>query len=105
VALGFDLRNESRLMAPQVAFDAMAAGTVLIAPNYAGVTRLFRHAAALVANREQADREIQRLLLDWEGWSELSSLSRAVILNAHTYPHRVATIASVAGLKLIPEPR
>ena len=105
LAVGFDPRNESRLMAPQVVFDALAAGTVVIAPISPGMTRLFRHAAVIVKRREAADREIQRLLLDREGWSELSRRSRAAILNAHTYPHRVATIASVAGFKLIPGAR
>jgi hypothetical protein len=105
IAVGVDPRNDAALMVPQLVFDALAAGTVVIVPNHQrGVITLFRYTAVSFKTRKQAEAELDRLLNDEEEWKEASGVSRRTILNAHTYPHRIATIASAAGLRLIPEP-
>jgi hypothetical protein len=103
IVVGFDPRNYGRLMVPQVVFDALAAGSAVIAPNHVGLIRLVDHITIRIKSRDKARREIKRLLGDEEAWSWLSTRGRNAILNAHTYPHRMATIASSVGLRLIPE--
>jgi Glycosyl transferases group 1 len=105
IAIGVDPRNEAALMVPQLVFDALAAGTVVLVPNYMrGVITLFRYTAVSTKTGDEAEEEIDRLLGDRAQWSEVSTVSRSAILNAHTYPHRIATIASAAGFRLVPEP-
>jgi hypothetical protein len=36
-------------------------------------------------------------------WSEMSAVGRRAIVHAHTYSHRLATIASAAGFRVVPE--
>jgi hypothetical protein len=105
IAIGVDPRNEASLMVPQLAFDASAAGAVVLVPRYMrGVIRLFRYTSVSVRTREETEGEIDRLLGDCSEWKKLSTDARNAILNAHTYSHRIATIASAAGHRLVPEP-
>jgi Glycosyl transferases group 1 len=103
MVLGADPSNHGRLMVPQLVFDALAAGSVVIAPNDVGVRRLFGdYFAVIVRTPDDAAAAIERFLRDEEEWTEKSSAARIAILNAHTYPHRIATIASAAGFRLLP---
>jgi glycosyltransferase involved in cell wall biosynthesis len=103
LVIGADPRNHGRLMVPQLVFDAMAAGSVVIAPNYVGVRRLFAEFVVIPKTRDDAAAAIDRFLRNEDDWIEMSSNARIAILNAHTYAHRVATIASAAGFRLLPE--
>jgi glycosyltransferase involved in cell wall biosynthesis len=104
IVIGADPGNHGRLMVPQLVFDALAAGSIVIAPNYAGIRRLFGdYFAIIVRTPDEAAAAIERLLRDEEKWSEMSAEARVAILNAHSYPHRIATIASAAGFQLLPD--
>jgi GNAT superfamily N-acetyltransferase len=104
MVIGADPSNNGRLMVPQLVFDAMAAGCVVIAPNEVGIRRLFGdYFAVIVRTPDDAAAAIERFLRGEEEWTEKSSAARIAILNAHTYPHRIATIASAAGFHLLPE--
>lgn len=105
LVIAHDPRNHGRLMIPQVTFDALASGAVVIAPNNLGMRRVVGHIVLRLETRDEAEREIERMLGDEEEWAKQSKLSRTATLHAHTYPNRVATIASAAGYRLLPEPQ
>lgn len=102
VVIGFDPRNNGPRMVPQVAFDALASGAAVIGPNHLGLRSILPYSVIRVADREEAEAALDRVLGDEQEWSKHSSLSRKAILHAHTYSNRLATIASVVGLRLIP---
>jgi hypothetical protein len=89
-------------MVPQLAFEALAAGSVLVVPNHRGTRRLLRYAAIVVTTRDEAEATMKKLLRDEEEWLEASKLGQTVIRHAHTYSHRLATVASAAGFKVVP---
>jgi spore maturation protein CgeB len=103
MVVGFDPANSGRLAVPQLSFDALAAGSVLVAPNHSGTRSLFRYTGLFAKDREEAEEEIGRVLGSEKEWSEISELGRNGILHAHTYSNRLATIASAAGFRIVPE--
>ena len=104
LVIGHDPRRHGRLMIPQVTFDALASGAVVIAPDNLGMRRVVGHIVLRLETRDQAVEEIERMLGDKGEWAEQSKRSRMATLHAHTYPNRVATVASAAGYRLLPEP-
>ena len=54
---------------------------------------------------EKLERLARRAGMSLNAYSvrELAELSRRAVLHAHTYSHRLATIASATGLRLVPE--
>ena len=102
VVVGLDPGNEGRLMIPQITFEALAAGSAVIAPNHTATRRLLRYAALIVEDRAEAAEALDRVLGSEEAWNEVSDFSRRAVLHAHTYSHRLATIASATGLRLVP---
>lgn len=44
-----------------------------------------------------------RVLGSEREWSEMSEVGRRAILHAHTYSNRLATIASTAGFRVVPD--
>jgi Glycosyl transferases group 1 len=103
MVVGFDPANNGRLAVPQLTFEALAAGSAVIAPNHAGIRRMFRYSALVTKDREEASEGIERMLGSEEAWNEESDLARRAILHANTYSHRLATIASAARFRVIPE--
>ncbi len=103
LVVGFDPANLGRLAVPQFSFDALAAGSVLVAPNHSGSRSIFRYTGLFATNREQAKEEMGRVLGSENEWSEMSAVGRRAIVHAHTYSHRLATIASAAGFRVVPE--
>jgi hypothetical protein len=104
IVIGVDPSNYGWQMVPQLVFDALAAGCVVIAPDHPGLRGLFHQTVVFTETRAEAESEIERLLQDEEEWTEISRRGRLGILHAHTYANRVATIASTLGFRLIPEP-
>ena len=103
VVIGFDPGNNGRLFVQQVTLEALAAGSAVVVPNHAGTRRMFRYSALVVKDREEADEQIQRVLGSEDDWNEVSDLARRAIRHAHTYSHRLATVASAARFRLVPE--
>jgi hypothetical protein len=103
VVIGFDPRNDARRLVPQVTFDALAAGTAVVVPNHEGIRKTFRYSSVVAKDREEAEAGIERLLDDRGEWDDLSTLARRSIMHAHTYAHRLATVASAARFRLLPE--
>jgi Glycosyl transferase family 2/Glycosyl transferases group 1 len=104
IVVAFDPRADGNQMVPQVVFDAAAGGNVVIVPSHLGTRRLMRFLVVVARGRRHAEHEIPRLLMDWEDWTAISRNSRRAVLNAHTYAHRMASVASVAGFSLVPAP-
>jgi hypothetical protein len=102
VVVAFDPSNRSRLMVPQLVFDALASGSATLIPNHPGTRRLLRDAATVATTREQADAALETLMRDEREWITASRLGRTVIQHAHTYSHRLATMASAAGFRVVP---
>jgi len=103
MVVGFDPANSGRSAVPQLSLDALAAGSVLVAPNHAGTRSMFRYSSLFAKDREEAKEAIGRVLGSEKEWSEMSEVGRRAILHAHTYSHRLATIASAAGFRVVPE--
>jgi Glycosyl transferases group 1 len=103
MVVGFDPANSGRSAVPQLSLDALAAGSVLVAPNHAGTRSMFRYTSLFAKDREEAKEAIGRVLGSEKEWSEMSEVGRRAILHAHTYSHRLATIASAAGFRVVPE--
>jgi hypothetical protein len=104
LVIAHDPRQHGRVMVPQITFDALAAGSVAIAPNNLGMRRLLNYIVLRLETRDEAEQEIERLLENEKEWTKQSSRSRASVLHSHTYSHRIATMASAAGYRLLPEP-
>jgi len=103
IVVGFDPANMGRSAVPQVSFDAPAAGSVLVAPNHSGTRSLFRYTGLFAKDCEAARDEMRRVLGSEEEWTEMSEAGRRAILHAHTYSNRLATIASSAGFRVVPD--
>jgi hypothetical protein len=103
MVVGLDPGNIGHSAVPQLSFDALAAGSVLVAPNHSGTRSLFRYTGLFAKDREGAKEEIGRVLGSEKEWGEMSEVGRRAIIHAHTYSHRLATIASVAGFRVVPE--
>lgn len=104
IVVGFDPRNYGRLMVPQIAFDATAAGAVVITPNHLAIRRLLGNMAVMIKTSEEAEVEVERYLGDEAEWRQASRRARNATLHAHVYSNRLATIASAIGYRLLPEP-
>jgi hypothetical protein len=102
IVIGFDPRNYGRLMVPQVCFEALAAGCALIAPWYRGSKLLFPHVSFTAKTRDKAAATMEQLLGNESEWAEVSDRGRKAIVHAHRYAHRLATVASAVGLRLLP---
>jgi hypothetical protein len=104
VVIGIDPRNHGRLMVPQVAFDGTAAGAVVITPNHLAIRRLLGNMAVMIKTAEGAEARLARYLDDEAEWQTVSTRARNATLHGHVYANRLATIASAAGFRLLPEP-
>jgi Glycosyl transferases group 1 len=102
VVVGFDPGNDGRLMVPQLAFDGFASGAAVIGPNHTGIRRMFRYSMSVATTREEAADALGRILGEEHEWTIASRPARRAILHAHTYSHRLATIASAARFRLLP---
>jgi Glycosyl transferases group 1 len=112
VVVGADPRYGSALLAPRVVFDAAAAGAAVITPHdfaslhdfAIGGTReiAWRNLIPVVHDSEIATQEIDQLLDDEQLRREIACHTRRIVANNHTYAHRLATLASAAGYRLVP---
>jgi hypothetical protein len=87
---------------PRAAFDALGAGLHVVAPgNHLGL----RVVPGLVAHgraAEKVEAELRSAMGSAEEEVGRRQLRRAAAGHAHTYPHRIATIASALGFALLP---
>jgi hypothetical protein len=88
---------------PRAVFDALGAGLHVVAPgNHLGlrvVPGLVAHARA----PEKVEAELRSAMGTAESEVSRRLIRRAAISRAHTYPHRIATIASAFGFSVLRE--
>ena|GEM_PF-2763710 len=100
-------------LVPPVLFDALACGAAVVSPSGAGSAWDFcadgtagrppRELIPAVRDYDAAAAEIDRLLADDPLREEIVHRCRRVVAYNHTYAHRAATLASAAGLRLLPD--
>jgi hypothetical protein len=113
VVLGADPFCGSPSLAPRIVFDAAAAGAAVITPHDFASLHDFavggtpdaswRNLVPVVHDREVAAKEIDCLLDDDLLRLEIVDHLRRIVANNHTYAHRLATLASAAGYRLVPD--
>lgn len=100
--------------APAVAFDAAACGTAVASPHARGLVAagfwslvkgegIKTDVALLLTDDIDVGGEIERLLADPSERQQMAQRARRLMLNNHTYGHRVATIASAVGWRVVPD--
>jgi hypothetical protein len=111
VVIGADPEVGSAHTAPSVVFDAIACGAAVITPHaftyYAAfsarVDGELRHFIPYVYDAESTAEAAERFLTDGALREEAVSRCRQIVAHNHTYAHRLATLASAAGLSLLPD--
>jgi glycosyltransferase involved in cell wall biosynthesis len=102
LVLGIDREHESRHVVPGVVFDSIAAGAAVVSPHGYGVRTEFRDAVPVVSG--EPDRDVlERLLDDDELWEQTVRRCRRFVAHNHTYSHRLATIMSGIGCRVVPD--
>jgi ubiquinone/menaquinone biosynthesis C-methylase UbiE len=78
-------------------FELLACGTPVVSMPSAGMERLFGDIVDAVDNTEDARSAIERLLSDDALWHARSSAGIRRVHGQHTYAHRLARVAALAG--------
>jgi hypothetical protein len=112
VTIAADGTSAAPQLAPRVAFDAMACGSAVVTPHaFAAIfdfsrgtwgSNSWRSLAPVVSDHETAATEIDRLLANEERLDEDTQLCRRIVRFNHTHAHRIATLASAAGIHVPP---
>jgi hypothetical protein len=93
----------SKLLAPELAYRCIGLGSLVLTPPHRGYQfGALREAVTPAKNSDQAHAALERLLDSPKEQSELQQFGRAVVANGQTYAHRVATIASALGRRVLP---
>jgi hypothetical protein len=104
VVIAFHSAVEARTFVPRIAFEAVACGAAVIArPNW-GMHHYFGDTAARAAGAAEAEHEYALLLSDETARRERVRTGQGFLVLGHTYDHRLATIASGLGRRLVPQP-
>ncbi|MFP4312202.1 MAG: glycosyltransferase, partial [Nitriliruptoraceae bacterium] len=83
-------------------FELLASGTPVVSTPSVGVETIFGDLVPIVSTAEQARERIEELLTDDARWQELSAGGMRLVLGEHTYQHRLARIAALAGYEVTP---
>jgi hypothetical protein len=115
IVIGADHRSGAAKLAPSVVFDAAAAGASSITPHDFALPFDFMVGKTVdmpphnllpkVHDAEAAVHEIDKLLEDNVLYSEVVDYLHRIVAYNHTAAHRLATLASVAGVRLVPDAR
>jgi hypothetical protein len=104
VVIAFDRAIEARTFVPRIAFEAVACGAAVIGrPNW-GMSHYLGDTTARAAGSAEAEEQYALLLSDEAARLERVRTGQGFLALAHTYDHRLATIASGLGRRLVPEP-
>ena len=104
VVIAFHPAIEARTFVTRTAFEAVACGAAVIGrPNW-GMHHYFGDTTAKAAGAAEAGEQYAVLLSDEAARQERVRTAQAFVARAHTYDHRLATIASSFGRRLVPQP-
>jgi spore maturation protein CgeB len=88
-----DMRREGFLS--NRLYDAGACGAAIISDDVEGFADVFGNSVVTYRDPEQLRAEVERLLLDVDGRKEMGERLRRIVLDAHTFDHRVQAILAV----------
>lgn len=113
VVIATDPEVGSATACPAVAFDAAACGAAVVTPHDFSSDMHFaiaelkdgrpRHLIQSVHDAGGTQAEIDRLLADGRLRGEVTAHTARILANNHTYSHRLATLASAVGYRLVPD--
>lgn len=113
VVVAADEQSGSVTLAPPLAFDAIACGAAVITPHEFSNIHDFGVGAAQgesrrdllpsVSDETETAAELGQLLTDDLMREEIVEHLQRIVANNHTYRHRLATLASAAGYRLVPD--
>ncbi|MEX1178969.1 MAG: glycosyltransferase [Nitriliruptor sp.] len=78
-------------------FELLACGTPVVSTPSLGVDQMFGDIVPVVETAESAEAAIRELLTDDDAWHRRSLAGLRAVLGEHTYQHRLARIAALAG--------
>lgn len=114
VAIGADPVVGSPTFVPPVVFDAAVCGAAVLTPHdFVSVHEMaigdiadgsWRNMVPIVHDGDITVEELHRLLDDDQYRIEVVRHMRQIVANNHTFAHRVATLASAAGHRVLHEP-
>jgi glycosyl transferase family 1 len=86
-----DMRDEG-FVANRV-FDALASGSIVVSDEVVGMAEIFGDGVATYAEPDALPGLVDDLLADPEERADRARRGRAIVLDAHTFDHRAASIA------------
>jgi spore maturation protein CgeB len=92
---------ESPTMFARRVFELLACGTPVISTESAGITKLLGDAVIQVKSSEEVHAALERILGDEEYRSALSEKGKRVVLQQHTYGHRLAEICDAIDIPIL----
>ena len=102
VFLNVNSVHESPTMFSRRVFELLASGTAVVSTPSVGITELLGDSVTQVDTGEEASEAIGALVSDDAAFEKSSEEGIDRILESHTYGHRLHTIATHAGLDLVP---
>jgi hypothetical protein len=78
-------------------FELLACGTPVVSTPSLGVREMFGDIVPIVETADEATEAIRELLTDDEAWQRRSTAGIRAVLGEHTYRHRLARVAALAG--------
>jgi spore maturation protein CgeB len=83
-------------------FELLACGTPVVSTPSLGVSQMFGDIVPVVETAEAAEAAMRELLTDDDAWERRSLAGIRAVLGGHTYQHRLARVAALAGSTLTP---
>ncbi len=93
---------QSPTMFSRRVFELLASGTPVVSTPSVGVEAIFGDLVPIVRTADEARAAIEELLADDTRWQQLSAAGMRLVLGGHTYQHRLARIAALAGYEVAP---
>jgi hypothetical protein len=104
IVISFHPAIEAKTFVARTVFEAVACGAAVIGhPNW-GMHHYFGDTTGRAAGSVEAEEQYALLLTDEAARHERVRTAQAVLARAHTYDHRLATILSSFGRRLVPQP-
>jgi ubiquinone/menaquinone biosynthesis C-methylase UbiE/spore maturation protein CgeB len=94
--------TQSPTMFSRRVFELLACGTPVVSTPSVGMQQLFGDIVAAVDDETAARSEIERLLTDDTLWHQRSAAGIRRVHGQHTYAHRLASVAELAGYRIPP---
>ncbi|MFW6369032.1 MAG: glycosyltransferase family protein [Myxococcota bacterium] len=100
VFLNVNSVTDSPTMLSRRVFELLACGTVVVSTPSRAMEEIFGDLVPVVRSREEAACVLRGILDDPLQWQHLSRRGWRFVLSSHTYAHRLAKVATAAGLKV-----